>query len=166
MENSEKYADGDVYPSDFDINFTKTGMMYDSEFGEIVDLWLEEDSKLRRKERRTNKKIFNQLKTEYNFKGSYRTVCEYIQLRKPQMKIEKSTRYERLEHPAGEAQVDFGNMTVVKDGAYKDIKALLLSFLTVMQHLYTHYHLKIRNAFRRLETIISSSWWCTNPSSN
>ena len=63
------------------------------------------------------------------------------------MKIEKSTRYERLEHPAGEAQVDFGNMTVVKDGAYKDIKALLLSFLTVMQHLYTHYHLKIRNAF-------------------
>ena len=44
------------------------------------------------------------------------------------MKIEKSTRYERLEHPAGEAQVDFGNMTVVKDGAYKDIKALLLSF--------------------------------------
>ena len=124
----KKYADGDVYPSDFDINFTKTGMMYDSEFGEIVDLWLEEDSKLRRKERRTNKKIFNQLKTEYNFKGSYRTVCEYIQLRKPQMKIEKSTRYERLEHPAGEAQVDFGNMTVVKDGAYKDIKALLLSF--------------------------------------
>ena len=68
MENSEKYADGDVYPSDFDINFTKTGMMYDSEFGEIVDLWLEEDSKLRRKERRTNKKIFNQLKTEYNLK--------------------------------------------------------------------------------------------------
>ncbi|PEJ76843.1 IS21 family transposase [Bacillus wiedmannii] len=124
----KKYADGEVYPSDFDINFTKTGMMYDSEFGEIVDLWLEEDSKLRRKERRTNKKIFNQLKTEYNFKGSYRTVCEYIQLRKPQMKIEKSTRYERLEHPAGEAQVDFGNMTVVKDGAYKDIKALLLSF--------------------------------------
>ncbi len=35
------------YPSDFDINFTKTRMMYDSEFGEIVDLWLEEDSKLR-----------------------------------------------------------------------------------------------------------------------
>ena len=89
MENSEKYADGDVYPSDFDINFTKTGMMYDSEFGEIVDVVRR--SKLRRKERRTNKKIFNQLKTEYNFKGSYRTVCEYIQLRKPQMKIEVHT---------------------------------------------------------------------------
>lgn len=44
------------------------------------------------------------------------------------MKIEKETRYERLEHLAGEVQVDFGNMTVVKDGAYKDIKTLLLSF--------------------------------------
>ena len=31
-------------------------MMYDSEFGEIVDLWLEEDSKLRRKERRRTSK--------------------------------------------------------------------------------------------------------------
>ena len=38
------------------VQLYKTGMMYDSEFGEIVDLWLEEDSKLRRKERRTSKR--------------------------------------------------------------------------------------------------------------
>ena len=44
-----------MYPSDTG-GCTKTGMMYDSEFGEIVDLWLEEDSKLRRKERRTSKR--------------------------------------------------------------------------------------------------------------
>jgi predicted transcriptional regulator len=70
----KKYADEEVYPSDTGGPVcTKTGMMYDSEFGEIVDLWLEEDSKLRRKERRTSKKIFNQLKTEYKFQGSYRT---------------------------------------------------------------------------------------------
>jgi predicted transcriptional regulator len=70
----KKYADEEVYPSDTGPVCTKTGMMYDSEFGEIVDLWLEEDSKLRRKERRTSKKkIFNQLKTEYKFQGSYRT---------------------------------------------------------------------------------------------
>lgn len=124
----KKYADEEVYPSDTGPVCTKTGMMYDSEFGEIVDLWLEEDSKLRRKERRTSKKIFNQLKTEYKFQGSYRTVCDYIQHRRPQIKTAKEKRYERLEHPPGEAQVDFGNMTVVKDGAYKDIKVLLLSF--------------------------------------
>ncbi|WP_341351823.1 hypothetical protein [Bacillus cereus] len=122
-------------------------MLYNSEYGKMIDLWLEEDSKLRRKERRTNKKIWKQLQTEYDFKGSYRTVCDYIQLRKPQMKIQKETRYERLEHPAGEAQVDFGNMTVVKDGAYKHIKALLLSFPYSNAAFYIHCYLKIRNAF-------------------
>lgn len=44
------------------------------------------------------------------------------------MKIEKETRYERLGYPAEEAQVDFGNMAVVKDGVYKDLKSLSLSF--------------------------------------
>ena len=53
MEN-KKYADGVIYPSD--ISYTKRGMLYNSEYGEMIDLWLEEDSKLRRKERRTNKK--------------------------------------------------------------------------------------------------------------
>ena len=89
MENCQKYADEEVYPSDTAFSLYKTGMMYDSEFGEIVDLWLEEDSKLRRKERRTSKKIFNQLKTEYKFQGSYRTVCDYIQHRRPQIKQQK-----------------------------------------------------------------------------
>ena len=68
MENCQKYADEEVYPSDTAFSLYKTGMMYDSEFGEIVDLWLEEDSKLRRKERRTSKKIFNQLKQNISFK--------------------------------------------------------------------------------------------------
>lgn len=123
---AKKYADGEVplepLPS------SKKGMMYEEGFGEIVDYWLEEDMKLKRKDRRTNKNMFEQLEKEYEFKGSYRTVCDYIQHRKPQIKEEKTTRYERLEHPPGEAQVDFGNMTVVKDGAYKDIKTLILSF--------------------------------------
>ncbi|WP_420489451.1 hypothetical protein [Neobacillus drentensis] len=102
--------------------------MYEEEFGQIVDDWLEEDMKLKRKERRTNKKIFDDLSDSHDFRGSYRTVCEYIQHRKPQLKAAKVERHERLEHPPGEAQVDFGNMTVVKDGAYKDIKGLILSF--------------------------------------
>lgn len=122
----KKYADGEV-PLE-SIPSSKKGMMYEGEYGEIVDYWLEEDMKLKRKDRRTSKKIFEDLKKDHEFKGSYRTVCDYIQHRKPQIKEEKATRYERLEHPPGEAQVDFGNMTVVKDGAYKDIKALILSF--------------------------------------
>lgn len=122
----KKYADGEVPLESLPVS--KKGMMYNSEFGEIVDCWLEEDLKLKKKDRRTNKKIHEDLKKEYGFKGSYRTVCDYIQHRKPLIKEAKTKRYERLEHPPGEAQVDFGNMTVVKDGAYKDIKLLIMSF--------------------------------------
>lgn len=122
----KRYADGDVplerLPS------TNRGMMYEEGYGEIVDIWLEEDMKLKHKERRTSKRMFEQLRDEHDFKGSYRTVCEYVQYRRPVLKAEKATRYERLEHPPGEAQVDFGQMTVVKDGAYKDLKILIMSF--------------------------------------
>lgn len=123
---AKKYADGEVPVES--LPFRRRGMMYEEGYGEIVDCWLEEDMKLKKKERRTNKKMFEQLREEHGFKGSYRTVSEYIQHRKPQIKEESTRRYERLEHPPGEAQVDFGNMTVVKDGAYKDIKSLILSF--------------------------------------
>lgn len=122
----KKYADGEVPNGTLRVN--KRGMMYDEGFGEIVDFWLEEDMKLNRKDRRNNKNIYEQLVKEHGFKGSYRTVCDYIQLKKPQLKQQKETRYQRLEHPPGEAQVDFGNMTVVKDGQYKDLKILIMSF--------------------------------------
>ncbi|MGY4111350.1 transposase [Aeribacillus sp. SP014] len=122
----KKYADGESFEET--LTFRKRGMMYEEGYGEIVDYWLEEDMKLKRKERRTNKKIYEQLRDEHGFRGSYRTVCEYIQYRRPQIKAANIESYERLEHPPGEAQVDFGNMTVVKDGAYKDIKALVMSF--------------------------------------
>jgi transposase len=122
----KKYADGNVRSKE--IEQKKRGMMYEEGYGEIVDDWLEEDLKLKRKERRTSKRIFQQLKNEHGFQGSYRTVCEYVQHRRPQIREEKQERHERLEHPPGEAQVDFGNMTAVQDGAYKDIKALILSF--------------------------------------
>ncbi|HDR8111918.1 TPA: IS21 family transposase [Bacillus cereus] len=123
---AKKYADGDIEIGS--LPKIKTGMMYEEVYVEIVDCWLTEDTKLKKKQRRTAKKMFEQLRNEHEFKGSYRTVCNYVQDRKLDLKIEKTTRYERLEHPPGEAQVDYGNMKVVKDGAYKDVKVLYLSF--------------------------------------
>ncbi|MDQ7861086.1 hypothetical protein RCO48_08730 [Peribacillus frigoritolerans] len=61
-------------------------MMVEDGYGEIVDDWLEEDFKLKKKERRTNKIIFEQLQKEHEFPGSYRTVCEYIQHQRPHIK--------------------------------------------------------------------------------
>lgn len=48
----KKYADGESLAEP--LTFSKRGMMYEEEFGEIVDYWLEEDMKLKRKDRRTN----------------------------------------------------------------------------------------------------------------
>ncbi|BBU37924.1 hypothetical protein A3Q35_14710 [Aeribacillus pallidus] len=68
----KKYADGDL--SEQEVVKKKRGIMYEKGYGEIVDCWLEEDMKLNRKDRRTNLAIFEQLKEEYGFEGSYRTV--------------------------------------------------------------------------------------------
>ncbi|TCK08006.1 UNVERIFIED_ORG: transposase [Anoxybacillus amylolyticus] len=123
----KKYADGDI--SVRQKMKRKRGMMEEEGYGQIIDDWLEEDAKLPRKQRRTSKKMYEQLKQEHGFKGSYRTVCAYVQKRRPQLKLEKEQRYERLEHPLGEAQVDFGTMSVVtKEGKEEDRSILILSF--------------------------------------
>lgn len=103
--------------------------MYDEEWGEIVSLWLLEDAKLPRKKRRTRMYIFEQLK-EKGFPGSYRTVCMFIQSWKS-THIEEANEdqgFERLEHPPAEAQLDFGTMEVAHEGAFKEIKALVMTF--------------------------------------
>ena len=122
---AKKYGDGSVLPT---TNLKKkSGMMYDEEWGDIVSLWLEEDYRLPKKKRRTNKNYFELLE-ELGFLGSYRTVCMYVQDWKSSHHQElPSAGYERLEHPPAEAQLDFGTMEVEHEGSFKDIKALVLS---------------------------------------
>ncbi|WP_242319010.1 hypothetical protein [Bacillus cereus group sp. BfR-BA-01349] len=54
--------------------------VYNCGYGEMIELWLVEDSKLRRKKISTNQQVWKQLQAEYDVKGSYRTVFEYIKL--------------------------------------------------------------------------------------
>jgi len=123
---TKKYADGEVPIRSVPIS--KRGMMYEGIHGDIVDVWLEEDALIEPKYRRTNKLILEELKKNYGFEGSYRTVCAYIQERKPALKVAQNERYERLEHPPGEAQLDFGKMRAVQEGEYVNLSALILSF--------------------------------------
>ena len=53
---AKKYADSVILPKEKVIK--KSGMMYVEEWGEIVSLWLEEDYRLSKKKRRTNKNYF------------------------------------------------------------------------------------------------------------
>lgn len=122
---AKKYADGLVLPEK---NLKKkVGMMYDEDWGDIVSLWLEEDYRLPKKKRRTNKNYFEGLET-IGFKGSYRTVCNFVHDWKSSHHHDlPSAGYERLEHPPAEAQLDFGTMEVEHEGSFKDVKALVLS---------------------------------------
>ncbi len=124
----KKYADEDQLP--VEKHSLKKGMMYEEEWGDIVSDWLVEDRALKKKLRRNNKKIFEELEA-LGFPGSYRTVCNFIQ-EWNQAKIneadEYKEEYERLTQPPAEAQVDFGVTEVVQDGKFKDVHCLVMSF--------------------------------------
>lgn len=111
---AKKYADTPVLPQTK--QQVKKGMMYDEEWGDIVALWLEEDFRLSKKKRRTNKNYFESLE-ELKFPGSYRTVCNFVQEWKSnQYQNLPIAGYERLEHPPSDAQLDFGTMEVEHQG--------------------------------------------------
>ena len=75
----------------------------------IIDEWLENDLKVPRKQRHTAKRIYERLKEEYKdqLEVKLRTVQYYVSKKKKELYAEKSKGYIPLEHPAGEAQVDF-----------------------------------------------------------
>jgi transposase len=120
----KKYADSAQLPSE--TIRPKRGMMYGTKWGEMVEDWLIEDQMLQKKLRRTNKKIYETLVAN-GFEGSYRTVCNFIKSWHMTSEEENDTRHERLQHPPGEAQVDFGTMEVVKDSHAVDVKCLVMS---------------------------------------
>ncbi|NHM27717.1 IS21 family transposase [Desulfofundulus sp. TPOSR] len=97
-------------------------------FVDIVDTWLMEDMLKPRKERRTAATIYRQLREQYGFKGSGRTVRAYVSRRKKELRTGAQEKYLRLEHPPGQAQVDFGTSHVVWDGVLREIKYLTFSF--------------------------------------
>ncbi|RKJ59952.1 IS21 family transposase [Butyricicoccus sp. 1XD8-22] len=122
---AKKYGDGEQLPQEK--LYIKKGMMYEEKWGEIVSDWLEEDLKVKKKLRRTNKKMYEDLQS-MGFEGSYRTVCNYIQEWRSAEDDELSKGHERLNHPEGEAQLDFGTMEAVQDGEIMDVHALVMSF--------------------------------------
>lgn len=95
---------------------------------EIVDTWLEEDQLLPRKQRHTGVRIFQRLQAEHSFTGGQRTVLSYIKQQKSRMALERAKMYERLEHPPGEAQVDFTTIQVSHEQQLMTYKLLVVSF--------------------------------------
>ena len=94
----------------------------------IIDGWLEEDKKAPRKQRHTGRRIFERLRAEHKFKGSYDSVKRYLR-RKREVDGCPSEGYLPLEQPPCHAQVDFGNFAYFDStGTQQYGHALTLAF--------------------------------------
>lgn len=97
-------------------------------FKEKIDEWLEEDRRMRFKQRHTAMRVHERLRQEFpdSYDCSYPLVQRYI-------KAHKAARHDRegsleLVWAPGEAQADFGEADVISDGMLVTIKYLVLSF--------------------------------------
>lgn len=94
----------------------------------IVDEWLLEDLKQKKKFRRTAKRIWELLKEDYGFKGSDRTVRNYVSNRKRELLNESEQAALPLETKPGSAQVDFGEAPFIYQGEQVTLPYLVVSF--------------------------------------
>ncbi len=97
-------------------------------FAETVDVWILEDQLLPRKERRPATAMWRRLRKKHGFTGSERTLRAYVAERKKELKIGQEEQYLELEHPLGEAQVDFGMTHVIWAGEFKEIRSLTTAY--------------------------------------
>jgi len=99
-------------------------------FKPVIDGWLEEDRRKRRKQRHTAKRVYDRLRIEHGQTGfccSYRTVAAYVAARRRELYQEIRAALP-LVHPAGEAQADFGEADFIENGTLVHGSYLVLSF--------------------------------------
>lgn len=123
----KKYAEQEDFSPEIKPKQDRPSPVMDS-VKHIVDEWLMEDFKQKRKFRRTAKRMWEQLKEEFDFKGSDRTVRNYVSQRKKELINEATQAALPLESKAGSAQVDFGEAPFKYQGEEITLPYLVLSF--------------------------------------
>ena len=78
----------------------------------IIDQILMDDKTQHKKQRHTDKRIFDRLKAEHAFSGGYTIVKDYVR----QARLTHKEVFVPLAHPPGDAQADFGEALVVIAG--------------------------------------------------
>lgn len=96
----------------------------------VIDGWLEEDRRMRFKQRHTSRRVHERLKEEFaeEYDCSYPVVQRYCKQRKAA--IEEGNKKGNLElvWKSGEAQVDFGEADFFTEGSSQAMKYLVVSF--------------------------------------
>lgn len=95
----------------------------------IIREWLTEDQSRHRKQRHTAETIYNRLKEDHSviLEVSKRTVRNLVKEEKERLYGPKKA-YLLLNHPGGEAQVDFGEFYAYENMVLKKFHELILSF--------------------------------------
>lgn len=97
-------------------------------YTDTIDKWLTEDLKAPRKQRHTIVRIYDRLKDEHGYAGSYSTVRDYVR-KKKKLFCEEKTGFLPLEQPKGYAQADFGEFQYTDiNGKNQTGYALTVSF--------------------------------------
>lgn len=95
---------------------------------DLVDQWLKEDMKKKKKYQRTAKRIWQLLQKEVAFNGSDRAVRSYVSKRKKELLEESDQAALPLVSKPGDAQVDFGEAPFKVEGKVVDLPYLVMSF--------------------------------------
>lgn len=85
----------------------------------IIDTWIEENKKIRPKQRMTAKKIWDRLREEYSFKGHYGTVQRYV---KHAAQHHKEVFMPLAFSPGQEAQVDWHEAYIIDNGLGRKVQ--------------------------------------------
>jgi transposase len=100
----------------------------------IIDEWLIKDMKAPRKQRHTAQRVFDRLQAEYpdQLEVKLRTVQYYVSTKRKELYEERTRPAEAklpIDHPAGEAQVDFGKVVYYDNSnTMQDAYKLTVSF--------------------------------------
>lgn len=84
---------------------------------------LEADAKAPRKQRHSAKRIWERLKAEHGFTGGYTVVKDAVR----ELTLGRKEVFLPLDHPPGEAQVDYGFATVTLAGVATEVALFVLS---------------------------------------
>ncbi|TFJ90234.1 IS21 family transposase, partial [Lentibacillus salicampi] len=122
---AKKYADREDWSPEIKRRSKRSPIL--EPYMDVIDAWLTEDLSRKRKMRHTNIRIFQRLRDECAYTGGARTVTSYVSRRKKEL-AQAQQAYTELVHPGGEAQIDFGTTDIIYEGAWLQIKYLVMSF--------------------------------------
>ena len=126
FETVKKYTEKDNFNLEPRVKQKRQGKL--APYEDVVRDWLKKDLDAPHKQRHTAKRVYDRLKEKYpEFDASDRSVRTLVAKLKEELNLQKEG-FLPLEHPAGEAQVDFGSATFIEKGVEYEGNYLNISF--------------------------------------